>query len=430
MKDVKYTVMDAQLYDYPYIQKRLSDQAAQGWHLEKIGGLLWKYRRGEPKRVRYEITYSPAASAFNSRPTDQEEDLADLCAQAGWVRVASAGQLQIFRNEDPNATPLETDERERLKNIRKTMKKHFFPQYILMVFLFLLQFAMHASNLLRWPSRTLSSSLTVFTLVMLPMISLIYLILCTDSLFWLRRAQKAVDEGLEIPANRFYRVFRWVIWAGLIAYLCTLFALAGLTFAWAILGISAITIFCVYGAISLLKYLNAPKWVNIVVPVGVTSLIMMFLLTLFAMNMDRIALNEEPPHPETLPLMLSDLGDFEDAEHTVLEESTSPLAGYGRYWDHAGEERISYTIVDIKCPLFYNMIQAEQEQQFNQSSHYLAGVQFGMCGEQFGAEYARHAQTDLRDYWHICWEDRVVTLTASWYLTDEQIAIAAEKLKP
>lgn len=430
MKDVKYTVMDAQLYDYPYIQKRLSDQAAQGWHLEKIGGMLWKYRRGEPKRVRYEVTYAPSASAFNSRPTDQEEDLADLCAQAGWVRVASAAQLQIFRNEDPNATPLETDEKERLKTIRRTMGKHFFPQYILMIFLFLLQFAMHASNLLRWPSRTLSSSLTVFTLVMLPMISLTYLILCTDSLLWLRRARQAVEDGLEIPANRFYRYFRWVIWAGLIAYLWSLFALAGLTFAWAILGISAITIFCVYGAISLLKYLNAPKWVNIVVPVAVTSVMMMFLLTLFAMNMDRIALNEEPPHPETLPLTLSDLGNFEDAEHTVLEETASPLAAYGRYWDETGEERISYTIVDIKSPLFYNMIQAEQEQQFHQSTRYLANAQVGAYAELFDAEYARHAQNELRDYWHICWEDRIVTLTASWPLTGEQIAIVAQILKP
>ena len=82
MKDTKYRLMDAYLYDYPYIQQQLSDQAASGWHLEKIGGILWKFRRGEPKQVRYEVTYSPAASVYNSRPTEAEEDLSDLCAQA------------------------------------------------------------------------------------------------------------------------------------------------------------------------------------------------------------------------------------------------------------------------------------------------------------------------------------------------------------
>lgn len=430
MKDVTYRLIDAYLYDYPYIERFLTNQAAKGWHLEKAGGILWKFRRGEPKNVRYEVTYSPAASAFNSRPTEAEEDLADLCAQAGWVRVATAAQLQVFRNEDPDATPLETDERERLKNIRRTMRKHLFPQYGLMVFLFLFQFAMHASNLLRWPSRTLSSSLTVFTLAMLPLVSLSYLILMTDSLLWLRRAERTVQDGQPIPANGFYRRFRWVLLAGLAAYLCSLFAMAGLTFAWAILGISAITIGCVYGIISLCKYLNAPKWVNIVVPVAVTGVVMIFLLTLFAMSMDRISLNEELPHPDTLPLMLSDLGDFGDAEHTVLEETSSPLSSYGRYWDEAGEDRISYTIVDVKCPLFYNMIQAEQEQQFLQSVSYLTDGEIAVHAEAFGAEYARRAQNDLRDRWHICWEDRIVSLTATWPLTEEQVAVVAEILKP
>ena len=430
MKDVTYRLIDAYLYDYPYIEHLLTEQAANGWHLERARSALWKFRRGEPKNVRYEVTYSSAASAFNSRPTEAEEDLADLCAQAGWVRVATAAQLQIFRNEDPSATPLETDENERLKNIRRTMFRHFFPQNILMIFLFLFQFAMHASNLLRWPSRTLSSPLVVSTFVMLPMVSLIYLIFCIDSLLWLRRAQRAVDDGQPIPVNRFYRWFRWVIWAGLIVYLCSLFTMAGMTFAWSILGISAMCIGCVFVAVSLCKHLNAPKWVNIVVPVAVTSVVMIFLLTLFAMSMDRISLNEEPPHPDALPLMLSDLGDFGDAEHTVLEESSSPLSSYSRYWDEAGEERISYTIVDVKCPLFYNMIQAEQEQQFLQSVSYLTDGEIAVHAEAFGAEYARRAQNELRDRWHICWEDRIVSLTATWPLTEEQIAIIAEILKP
>ena len=431
MKDTKYRLVDAYLYDYPYIQKQLTDQAAQGWHLEKIGGILWKFRRGEPKQVRYEVTYSPSASAFNSRPTSQEDDLADLCAQAGWERVASAAQLQIFRNENPNATPLETDEKERLKNIRKTMRKHFFPQYILMVFLFLLQFAMHGSNLLRWPSRTLSSPLVVTTLTMLPMVSLTYLILMIDSLRWLRNTQKAVDAGLEIPQSRFYRWFRWVIWAGLVAYLWSLFAMAGMTYAGLVLCISAVAIGCTYGCISLCKHLNASKWITILVSVGVTAVIMMFLLTLFAMSMDEIVMNEEPPHPDELPLMLSDLTDFEDTERTILEENASPLAAYGRYWDQAVEDRLSYTIVDVKCPLFYDMILNEQEKQFMESAGWLSNGTVRLNqGDLWDAHYARHAPGDYNDRWLICWDDRVVSLRTTWPLTDEQIAIAAEKLKP
>ena len=143
MKDTKYILMDTAGYDYHQLQQKLCALAAEGWYLEKVGNFLWKFRRCEPKAVRYEIIYSAAASAFNSRPTESEKDLAELCAQAGWELVGALGQIQIYRNADPNATPLETDEGERLKNIRRTMFRHFFPQELLMIVIFLLQFFMH-----------------------------------------------------------------------------------------------------------------------------------------------------------------------------------------------------------------------------------------------------------------------------------------------
>ena len=140
MKNVKYILNDNDLYDYHRIQEKLSRMAAEGWHLKKITHFLWKFRRGEPKQVRYEITYSVAASEYNSQPTEEEQDLAALCAEAGWELAASIAQVQIFRNEDPNATPLETDEVKKYRNIRQSMIKHQFRQQLLMIALFAVQF--------------------------------------------------------------------------------------------------------------------------------------------------------------------------------------------------------------------------------------------------------------------------------------------------
>jgi hypothetical protein len=163
MKETKYILMDTACFDYQRLQQRLEDLAEKGWHLEKPGNFLWKFRRGAPQTVRYEIIFSAAASAFNSNPTEAEEDLADLCAQAGWERVGALAQLQVYRNENPSATPLETDEFEKLQNIRRTTKKHFIPQQLLMIGLFLLQFLMHGSTAMRYPTRTLSSGLKICT---------------------------------------------------------------------------------------------------------------------------------------------------------------------------------------------------------------------------------------------------------------------------
>ena len=201
MKNVKYIAFDAPLYDYQTIEEKLTRLAAEGWHPEKVGTILWKFRRGEPKQVRYAVTFAPSASAFNSRPTEAEEDLADLCAQAGWVRVGTQAQRHIYRNEDPNATPLETDEGERLKNIHWTMIRHFFPSEFLMIGIFLMQFFMHWSTMTRSPAWTLSSPMMVTTLGMCLFVAAIHGIMVLDGWLWLRRARIAVDGGEFIPRN-------------------------------------------------------------------------------------------------------------------------------------------------------------------------------------------------------------------------------------
>ena len=431
MKDVKYKVIATLLYDYSLIEEKLTRLSGEGWHLEKIGTLGWKFRRGEPKQVRYAVTYAPSASAFNSRPTQAEEDLADLCAQAGWVRIANQAQLHVYRNEDPNAVPLETDEAERLKTIRKSMKKHFFPTEILLIAIFLFQFAIHFSTMTRSPARTLSSPMMVSTLGMCLFVAVIHGLMAVNAILWLRRAQNVVDDGGIIPTNRFYRRFRWVIWAFLIGYLLCLLWTVGLGFlSWVVIT-SALVLLVTAGGISLCKHMNAPRWVNMVVPAGLCALVMIILIPLLIFSMDRTFQNGELPTAESLPLTLTQLTGETDTERLIPEESRTFLCSYGRYWDIAADEpRLTYTIVDVKCQLFYDMLLNEQEQQFMQSSLYSYLPIDGELRQQFDAEYVRHSANNTGDRWLICWEDRIVYLKASWMLTEAQIDTITNVLKP
>ena len=431
MKNVKYKLIDTQLYDYSLIEEKLTRLAAEGWHLEKLGTLAWKFRRGEPKQVRYAVTYAPSASAFNSRPTAAEEDLSDLCAQAGWVRIANQAQLHVYRNEDPGAVPLETDENERLKTIRKSMKKHFFPTELLMIAIFLMQFFMHLSTMIRSPGRTLSSPMMVTTLGMCLFVALIHGVLAVNGLLWLRRAQRCVDEGEAVPVNRFYRRFRWVIWAFLILYLLCLLWTVGLGFlAWVLLT-SAAVLFVTAGGVALCKRLNAPRWVNMVVPAGLCALVVAILIPVLIFGVDRYIETDQQELAEYIPLTLTALTGETNTERYIQEEHSSFLCAYGRYWDTFGDEvRLSYTIVDVKCPLFYDALLNEQEQQLQVYSHYGIDAEVAELAERFGAEYARHAGSTLGDRWLICWDSRIVYLKASWELTEEQLDILADTLKP
>lgn len=431
MKDTKYILMDTAGYDYHQLQQKLCALAAEGWYLEKVGNFLWKFRRCEPKAVRYEIIYSAAASAFNSRPTESEKDLADLCAQAGWELVGALGQIQIYRNEDPNATPLETDEVEKFRNIQRNMKKHFLPQQLLMVVLFTVQLLMHGSTALNYPTRTLSSGLMVTTLLMLLWIILTYASLLLSNLFWLRKARLAVENGGDIPPNTFYRRFRWVVWGMLIAYLGFLLFLVEPVFSIGVVVISAVLIGTVVGLIHLCKQMNAPRWVNIVVPTVVSSLVLMVVMTLLIASLDHFNLGLDRSKAAPLPLTLTQLTGETDTKQEVLEDQGSFLVEYRRCWDSGSEKQLNYTIVDIHCPLFYDPILNEQELSFLQGGGWLPTE--AIPPEQqhlFGAEYIRHCITNTHDRWFICWHDRIVVLRASWQLTEEQLHQIVETLKP
>ena len=72
MKNVKRRIRNFSFYDQQAIQKTLEDMAEQGWFLEKTGSFLWTYKRIEPKKLRFSVTYFPAASDFDPGPTDSE----------------------------------------------------------------------------------------------------------------------------------------------------------------------------------------------------------------------------------------------------------------------------------------------------------------------------------------------------------------------
>lgn len=426
MKNYKYVLMDNAFYDYHKIEQDLTDRAAKGWHLERAGNTVWKFRRGEPKQVRYEVTFSPAASAYNSHPTESEEELAELCAQAGWVRVATLAQVQIFRSEDPNATPLETDEVEKYRNLRRTMKRHYLPQQLLLIALFAVQLLLHGSTALRHPTRTLSSPLMVTTLGMLAGIIAIYTVILLANLLWLRRARLTVESGQRIPPNRFYRRFRWVIWAFLAVFVAIMLWAVEPAFT-TLIAVSTVALFLtVRLTLSLCKYLDCPKWVNFLVPSVVSAfvLILTMQLTIGILN-DRL---EDQPQ-DVLPLTLEQLTGETDSHALMLDDDHSILASYQRCWDETEDSSLHYTLIDIHAPLVYDTILNEQERNFiTPSPNYT--IDSRNLGEVWGAHYARHGYDSRGEYWFICWEDRIITMRTSFPLTEEQIAVVTETLKP
>lgn len=425
MKNVKYILNDNNLYDYHRLQEKLTRFAADGWHLEKISNCFWKFRRGEKKQVRYEIIYAAEASVYNSRPTEDEEALADLCAQAGWELAASVAQVQIYRNEDPNATPLETDEVEKYRNIRRNMLRHLIPQQLLTILLFAVQFLMYGSSLLRKPASILSSSPTIFVLAGTAGIVIEFSVYLIGNLLWLRRAGRAVEAGQSIPPNRFYRSFRWVMRVNsAIIILCLMFLLEPV-FVLAVLVVTVIAVLCSLGTLEITKRLGASRKVNTWVPALVTMAVILASRPLLS---PILTPEETQVH---FPLTLTQLTGKNSRTQLTIDVDSSPLVSHGRYYDFGLVNEIQYTLVDIHCPLFYDMILNDMEQDYIRSrSDQGDAILSDELRESIGADYLRRTTGLSYDRWFICWDDRILDLYADWVLTEDQIAMVVELLKP
>lgn len=106
-------------YDRSGIARHLEAMAARGWMLEAIGPLGWKYRRCPPRQLRFAVTYYPKATVYDPAPTQEQEFFYDLCAHDGWILAASSGEMQVFFNDYPAPTPIETDPALEVETIHK-----------------------------------------------------------------------------------------------------------------------------------------------------------------------------------------------------------------------------------------------------------------------------------------------------------------------
>ena len=165
MRDVKYRLETFTLYDYRGVERHLEAMEAKGWRLEKTGN-LWKYRRTEPRKVHYAVTYVPEASEFNPAPTAGQENLAELCAAAGWEKAADWFQMQIFRSEQPDPMPLETEEAVRLEVLQRSIRKNFLPSSLLLTVLGAVMLAQQIWSIRQDPIGTLSRTSRLFPILL------------------------------------------------------------------------------------------------------------------------------------------------------------------------------------------------------------------------------------------------------------------------
>nr|WP_325186452.1 DUF2812 domain-containing protein [uncultured Oscillibacter sp.] len=454
MRDVKYRAENLTLYEYRRVEEHLSAMAAKGWRLESVGARLWKYRRAEPARVRYAVTYIPDASQFNPGPTEGQQTLAELCAAAGWEKVTDWFQMQIYCSEAADPIPLETEESVRLEAVHRSMKRNFLPSNILLLLLSLVMLGLFVRTLIVDPLRVLESNGSLFTGPLWLLVSVLLLVALTHYGLWYRRSKRSTAQGgpCADPGD-----VRWINWVGfaflipwtalyLLSYLAQglpgpviYFLLHTLIICLIILLLRKIT--------ALLRRMKASFGLNLLLTLladVVLAAVLMGALTFASIrggwfstrNGETYTYAQEPwdVSPVDLPLTVSDLTGkgyshvrrYEYHQGSVLVSRRSC-----RETVREGEERLwlSYEITKPRARLYPLVL--EEALAPSEDEAFGEIVWEAVPAAPWGAEaaYRRSLGGEAVDDWLLVFPDRLVSVSPDWDLTAEQMALAGERLK-
>ncbi len=205
MKHYELSLLDP--YDYTGMACHFEKRAQQGWLLEKCGVLLTRYRKIEPQRIKFAVTYFPEITGYEPSVLEGNLRMREYCARAGWTLADDRGIFQIYYHEDPDAVELETEPLIKLQSIRKTMRKQ-----LLLPCLMLAVVAVLAIGALLWVysrdqdplSGGLIEHLSGYDWFILPLccVGLVLGLWKTGRyLLWLYRAHRRAREGLMTPSH-------------------------------------------------------------------------------------------------------------------------------------------------------------------------------------------------------------------------------------
>ena len=205
-------MLRSRFFDRTGIQAFLEKQAEKGWMFEKFNTFSWKFRRAQPKKLHFAVTYFPKASQYDLEPPEEQLRLQEFCAHAGWQFIDANAQMQVFYHEAENPVPIETDPAMELEKIHNSAKKSYLPLFYIVLVCAVLQCAVFGMNLHDSLVQTLANNGSLHGLVAWCCLGLIALVRIIDYFRWYAKAKQAAVNG-QFADTRSRRGFENVLFA-------------------------------------------------------------------------------------------------------------------------------------------------------------------------------------------------------------------------
>lgn len=460
MKDTKRRFETFSFYDRTSIEAHLEKMALRGWELEKVSSFGWRYRRCEPKKMHFIVTYYPKASAYDPEPTEGEQSFHEFCAEAGWRLMASSAQMQIFGNEKENPVPIETDAVLQVETIHNSVKKSYLLSYYLLLAVGLLNGVTFFIQLKSDPIGVLASNTNLFTGLCWVVLLFLCLVEIIGYFSWYRRAKAAAAfDGSYVKTRGHHRFQRGVLVVLLIALVFWLFSL-GSSREKIIAGFAFVYMAAVIILVNVIRlFLKRKKAVaatsRAITIIAAFVMAFGFMGGLLFFVLDAVRSNswtaDHAPvetyeyrgitwsvYSDELPLVIEDLIDISYDEYSyTLTTKSSPLltqieASQRPRMDALDKPDLNYTITKVRLPLLYDFCLNSLLENYTDEDAVATGyrlVEQDVSDWEANEVYRIYSSDYPLDKYVICWPDRIAIMTFDWEITSSQIAIISDKLR-
>ncbi|WP_426351007.1 DUF2812 domain-containing protein [Alloiococcus sp. CFN-8] len=119
----KYRLRMLRYNNYKSFEEKLSKMAKKGWFLDSVGTFLWAFKKDEPRRLTYDISFFPDGADIDYYRTEEQETFLEYCEDSGWKLVGTDGKVHVFATDAENPVPIENDEQLKFENLHRCMKK-------------------------------------------------------------------------------------------------------------------------------------------------------------------------------------------------------------------------------------------------------------------------------------------------------------------
>lgn len=201
MKTSKKRIMNFRFDRYEEMENKLEKLALKGLFLEECGPFFWTFREGTPKKMNYAISYFSEGSVFNPGPTSNQQTYFEYAEAAGWKLVTQYNQMHIFSSEADNHIPFETDEKEKLNNIKRSMKKSILPSSMIMIILFSFSLIMQFNSFQKYTVDFLSDISRMIPSLLFFLYILYETYYLITYFIWCKRSERSIELGGKCTAR-------------------------------------------------------------------------------------------------------------------------------------------------------------------------------------------------------------------------------------